>query len=291
MSTGSLRNSLFPHRRFFRGQPSPESDPHCPHRAVLHRTSSYSRCSGLATLKNVGSRTKNVGSRAKNNQKQQKNLVLSNQVNLTQVTKGSNVVCSLDSEPQLAFLNALKNGAAAAAANAFFWAAVLFAAGFFFEHDSREAEQKARASGILTIVTSFMFVCTLYFLSDVMPQLTIFCKTLQAVDITLEGVLAAYDVTRATLVSYKTDIKNMPFLRRFAASVLDGTCQDVKLPTLFPSPSPEYRACVADNLSKWDKPVRVPFLGHLTQKLFEVFNNTKPTLMALLSLAKPPRFA
>jgi hypothetical protein len=76
--------------------------------------------SGLATLKNVGSRTKNVGSRAQNNQKQQKNLILSNQVNLTQVTKGSNVVCSLDSEPQLAFLNALKNGAAAAAATSFF---------------------------------------------------------------------------------------------------------------------------------------------------------------------------
>ena len=43
VSTGSLRNSLFPHRWFFRGQPSPESDPHCPHHAVLHRTSSYSR--------------------------------------------------------------------------------------------------------------------------------------------------------------------------------------------------------------------------------------------------------
>ena len=128
-----------------------------------------------------------------------------------------------------------------------------------------------------------------------MPQLTIFCKTLQAVDITLEEVLAAYDVTRATLVSYKTDIKNMPFLRRFAASVLDGTCQDVRGPltstaaSLFRSPSPEYRACVADNLSKWDKAVRVPFLGHLTQELFEVFNNTKPTLMTLLSLAKPPQ--
>ena len=49
--------------------------------------------------------------------------------------------------------------------------------------------------------------------------------------------MAAYDVTRATLVSYKTDIKNMPFLRHFAASVLDGICQDVKLPSLFRSPS------------------------------------------------------
>ena len=49
---------------------------------------------------------------------------------------------------------------------------------------------------------------------------------------------------------------------------------------------------MADNLSKWDKAVRVPFLGHLTQELFEVFNNnTKPTLMALFSLAEPPRFA
>ena len=35
VSTGSLRNSLFPHRRVFRGQPSPESDPHCPHCAVF----------------------------------------------------------------------------------------------------------------------------------------------------------------------------------------------------------------------------------------------------------------
>ena len=122
-----------------------------------------------------------------------------------------------------------------------------------------------------------------------MPQLTTFCKTLQAVDITLEGVLAAYNVTRAMLVSYKTDIKNMPFLRRFVANVLAGTCEDVKLPTVFISPSPEYRACVADNLSKWDKAVRVPFLGHLTQELFEVFNNTEPTLMALLAIAKPPQ--
>ena len=74
-----------------------------------------------------------------------------------------------------------------------------------------------------------MVVCTLYFLSDIMPQLTIFCKTLQAVDITLEGVLVACNVPRATLVSYKADIKTMPFLRR----VLDGTCQDVKLSLSF----------------------------------------------------------
>ena len=40
VSMGSLRNSLFPYRRFFSW---PESDPHCPHCTVLHRTSSYSR--------------------------------------------------------------------------------------------------------------------------------------------------------------------------------------------------------------------------------------------------------
>ena len=57
-----------------------------------------------------------------------------------------------------------------------------------------------------------------------MPQLTLFCKTLQAVDITFEGVLSAYDVTRATLVSYKTDIKHMPFLRRFVESVMSNSC-------------------------------------------------------------------
>ena len=43
VSTGSLRNSLFPTGGFFHRQPSLESDPHCPHCTVLHRTSSYSR--------------------------------------------------------------------------------------------------------------------------------------------------------------------------------------------------------------------------------------------------------
>lgn len=65
------------------------------------------------------------------------------------------------------------------------------------EHDSKESEQKARAQGIQKVITSFMFVASLYFFSDIMPQLTIFCKTLQAVDISLEGVLAAYQLTRS----------------------------------------------------------------------------------------------
>ena len=90
-------------------------------------------------------------------------------------------------------------------------------------HDSKEAEQKSRAQGIQTIIMSFMFVCTLYFFSDVMPQLTIFCTALQSQDISLEGVLAAYQVTRATLLDFKAGIKKMPFLRRFVAAVSIGT--------------------------------------------------------------------
>jgi hypothetical protein len=51
-------------------------------------------------------------------------------------------------------------------------------------HDSKEAEQKSRAQGIQTIIMSFK---TLYFFSDVMPQLTIFCKALHSEDISLES--------------------------------------------------------------------------------------------------------
>ena len=59
----------------------------------------------------------------------------------------------------------------------------------------------------------------------------------------------------------------MPFLRRFVESVMSNSCGDLRLPTLASPSSQEYRACVADDLSKWDKAVRVPFL---TQELFEV---------------------
>ena len=72
----------------------------------------------------------------------------------------------------------------------------------FFLRSRNSSEQKARAQGIQKVITSFMFVASLYFFSDIMPQLTIFCKTLQAVDISLEGVLAAYELTRATLHAY-----------------------------------------------------------------------------------------
>ena len=99
-------------------------------------------------------------------------------------------------------------------------------------HDSLEAEQKARAQGLLKIVTCFKFVCTLYFLSDIMPQLTIFCKQLQSKTISLEGVLSAYAVTRETFQAYKTDIQNMPCLKQFVAAALAGTVDELKLPTL-----------------------------------------------------------
>ena len=134
-----------------------------------------------------------------------------------------------------------------------------------------------------------MFVCSLYFFSDVMPQLSIFCKTLQSFEISLEGVLTAYQVTRTTLLAYKTDIQNMPFLRRFVTSVLSGDVTDLRLPTLASLGDEAYRACVADNMNTWDKAVRVPFLGHLTQELFEVFDATEPTMKALLLLTTPPR--
>ena len=69
------------------------------------------------------------------------------------------------------------------------------------EHDSKESELKARAQGIQK---GFMFAASLYFLSDIMPQFTIiiFARHLQAVDISLERVLAAYQLTRATLHAY-----------------------------------------------------------------------------------------
>jgi hypothetical protein len=153
------------------------------------------------------------------------------------------------------------------------------------KHDARESEQKARAQGIQTIITSFMFVCTLYFLSDVMPALTVFCKTLQKVDLSLEGVLAAYQMTRATLQGFKVNLNSMPFLRRFVVALSAGNIADVVLPRR--ADHVDHRACVGDHLSKWDKAVRGPFLGHLTQLLFEMFNKTEPTLRAMLLLVTP----
>jgi hypothetical protein len=87
------------------------------------------------------------------------------------------------------------------------------------EHDMVDAEPKARARGIQKVVTSFMFVCTLYYLSEVMPQLTIFCKTLQAVDIGVDGVVAAYRTTRGILMGYKKDISKLPFTRHFISAL------------------------------------------------------------------------
>ncbi len=68
-----------------------------------------------------------------------------------------------------------------------------------------------------------LFVNNSFFFSDVMPQLTIICTALQSEDISLEGVLATYQVTRATLLDFKAGIKKMPFLRRFVAAVSIGT--------------------------------------------------------------------
>ena len=154
-------------------------------------------------------------------------------------------------------------------------------------HDSREAEQKARAQGLLKIVTCFKFVCTLYFLSDVMTQLTIFCKQLQSKTISLEGVLNAYAVTRDAFQAYRADIKNMPYLKRFVVAALAGTVDELKLPTLAAPGQDDYRGCVAQQLKEWDNSVRVPFLGHTTQLLFEKFGETEPTMRALLHLATP----
>ena len=144
------------------------------------------------------------------------------------------------------------------------WSSPLAASSFrsawdFFLRSRNSSEQKARAQGIQKVITSFMFVASLYFFSDIMPQLTIFCKTLQAVDISLEGVLAAYELTRATLHAYKSGIDSMPFLRRFVASVMAGGVLNLTLPTAAAVGSAGYRACVADQVSKWDKAVRAFF--------------------------------
>ena len=95
-------------------------------------------------------------------------------------------------------------------------------------------------------------------------------------------MLATYQVTRATLLGFKAGIKNMPFLRRFVATVSIGTVPSLRLPTLASPGSQEYRECVAGLMHKWDNAVRVPFLGHLTQKLFEV-----ELLKALLLVTTP----
>ncbi len=44
--------------------------------------------------------------------------------------------------------------------------------------------------------------------------------------------------------------------------------------------------CIAKEIAAWDQQVRVPFLGHLSQLLFETFSELEPTLKAMLELAK-----
>ncbi len=97
-----------------------------------------------------------------------------------------------------------------------------------------EAEQKARANGILSCITSFKFVATLYFLSDVMPQLSIFFKTLQYVDINVEGVLHAYDLIRTILTRYQAGIDSMSFTKRFVAALQQSVLCHVIFLSLYP---------------------------------------------------------
>ena len=112
-------------------------------------------------------------------------------------------------------------------------------------NDMVDAEQKARAQGIRKVVTSFTFVCTLYFLSDVMPQLTIFCKTLQAVDVGVDGVMAAYRTTREILMGYKKDISKLPFTRRFVSALALGRVPNLDLPVSREDDEEAYRVCIA----------------------------------------------
>ena len=77
-----------------------------------------------------------------------------------------------------------------------------------------------------------MFVCTLYFLSDVVPQLTFFFKALQAVDIGVDGVMAAYRTTRGILKGYKKDISKLPFTRRFISALSLGQVPNFHLAVL-----------------------------------------------------------
>ena len=47
-----------------------------------------------------------------------------------------------------------------------------------------------------------------------------------------------------------------------------------------------YQVCIAKEIAVCDQQVRVPFLGHLSQLLFETFYELEPTLKAMLELAK-----
>ncbi len=102
-----------------------------------------------------------------------------------------------------------------------------------------------------------MFVCTLYFLSDViaLPQLTFFFKALQAVDIGVDGVMAAYRTTRGILKGYKKDISKLPFTRRlWVISALSlGQVPNFDLAVLREEDEEAYRVCIAKEIAAWDK--------------------------------------
>ena len=68
---------------------------------------------------------------------------------------------------------------------------------------------------------------------------------------------------------------------------MTGSVPHVTLTTDRSPDQAEYRAHIARLMHTLDNSVRGPFLGHLTQLLFEVFDKNEPVLKALLLLANP----
>lgn len=68
---------------------------------------------------------------------------------------------------------------------------------------NHKAEDKARAAGLLHQVNSFDFWATIYLLSDILPVLSVFSKTMQKLSCELSGVLQAYRHCKDTLILFR----------------------------------------------------------------------------------------
>jgi hypothetical protein len=80
-----------------------------------------------------------------------------------------------------------------------------------------------------------------------------------------------------TLEEYKQDISHMPFLQRFVVALMKGDVPDLTLAVEYDAESPAaFHAHIAEQLYKWDRAVRLPFLGHMIALLTDRFSKSEP---------------
>eukprot|EP00808_Paulinella_micropora_P028029 g17958.t1 len=77
---------------------------------------------------------------------------------------------------------------------------------------SIKPDDRARATGLLSKVNTFQSYATIYLLSDVLPILASFSKTMQSVKAELSHVLGGFSRAHQLLASFRANVSNMSYL-------------------------------------------------------------------------------